>query len=226
MVTREEKVLLSNDGLGRVAIVKRTDGLFCIYAHWMIRRCAHESAARRGFDFAGIWGKHVVLMRSFHVGRQSVTQPAEILYAVPVGTIIAWYPLPDAQLPPGFAYCDGERITDDDSPYKGMSTPDLVNRFVLGTGNGVAVNQQGGSTSYNVGGWQSGTIETSPTQVSLPQDDVQNNIILREGATSGYRYELTSDHDEWNDGNHHHQIASLTVPAPGWLALVYLMRIK
>jgi hypothetical protein len=34
MVTREEKVLLSNDGRGRVAIVKRTDGLFCIYAHW------------------------------------------------------------------------------------------------------------------------------------------------------------------------------------------------
>jgi hypothetical protein len=34
MVVREEKVLLSEDGLGRVAIVKRTDGLFCLYAHW------------------------------------------------------------------------------------------------------------------------------------------------------------------------------------------------
>ncbi|MGK6355790.1 hypothetical protein ACMGDH_11275 [Sphingomonas sp. DT-207] len=167
-------------------------------------------------------------MRSPRAGGCSVTQPAEILYAVPVGTIIAWYPLPEAQLPPGFAYCDGKPITDDDSPYKGMSTPDLVNRFVLGTDDstGVAVNQQGGSTDYNVGGWQSGTIETSPTQVSLPQDDVQNNIILREGSTNGYRYQLTSDNDEWNDGNHHHQIAGFTVPAPGWLALVYLMRIK
>lgn len=34
MVIREEKVLLSEDGLGRVAIVKRADGLFCLYSHW------------------------------------------------------------------------------------------------------------------------------------------------------------------------------------------------
>ena len=34
MVGREEKVLLSEDRLGRVAIVKRNDGHFCLYAHW------------------------------------------------------------------------------------------------------------------------------------------------------------------------------------------------
>ena len=155
-----------------------------------------------------------------------MSQPAEILYAVPVGTIIGWYPLPGAQLPPGFAYCIGELVTDEDSPYKGMPTPNLINRFVLGTGNGVDVGEQGGSTDYNVNGWQTGTIETSSTQVSLPQDDVQNNLIVREGGTNAYRYDLTSGDDEWNDGNHHHQIASLAIPVPGWLALVYLMRIK
>ena len=30
----EEKILLSPDRYGRVAIVKRADGLFCLYRHW------------------------------------------------------------------------------------------------------------------------------------------------------------------------------------------------
>ena len=34
MVKREEKVLVSADGLGRVAIVKRPDGHFCLYSWW------------------------------------------------------------------------------------------------------------------------------------------------------------------------------------------------
>ena len=34
MVVHEEKVLLSADRLGRVAIVRRQDGLFCLYSHW------------------------------------------------------------------------------------------------------------------------------------------------------------------------------------------------
>jgi hypothetical protein len=35
MKVREQKVLLSPDGYGRVAIVKRADGLFCLYQHWL-----------------------------------------------------------------------------------------------------------------------------------------------------------------------------------------------
>jgi hypothetical protein len=34
MEMQEEKVLLSADRLGRVAIVRRKDGLFCLYGHW------------------------------------------------------------------------------------------------------------------------------------------------------------------------------------------------
>lgn len=34
MDVHEEKVLLSTDGYGRVAIVRRADGLFCLYRHW------------------------------------------------------------------------------------------------------------------------------------------------------------------------------------------------
>lgn len=30
----ERKVLISHDGLGRIAIVRRPDGMFCLYEHW------------------------------------------------------------------------------------------------------------------------------------------------------------------------------------------------
>jgi hypothetical protein len=156
-----------------------------------------------------------------------MAQPVEILYAVPVGTVIAWYPLPDAQLPPGFVYCDGEQISDAESAYNGLNAPDLINRFVLGAGDSVSPNQQGGSTDYTLQGWDSGTTVTGPTAVSIPQDDVQNDVVRHnQASTSDWRYDLTDSSDDWNDGNHHHNIAAFTVPAPGWLALVYIMRIK
>jgi hypothetical protein len=155
-----------------------------------------------------------------------MTQPVEILYTVPLGTVIAWYPLPNASLPPGFVYCDGNPINVADSPYNGRLAPDLTNRFILGTGGPVTANQQGGSTNHNLQGWKSGTIETSATQVSIPQDNVQNLVVARNQNAAGYRYDLQQADDNWNDGNHHHQIASLSVPAPGWLALVYIIRIK
>jgi hypothetical protein len=30
----ERKVLITPDGLGRIAIVRRPDGMFCLYEHW------------------------------------------------------------------------------------------------------------------------------------------------------------------------------------------------
>jgi hypothetical protein len=34
MHVNEQKVLLSDDRYGRVSIVRRLDGLFCLYQHW------------------------------------------------------------------------------------------------------------------------------------------------------------------------------------------------
>lgn len=34
MDIEEVKVLVSSDGLARVAVVRREDGLFCLYEHW------------------------------------------------------------------------------------------------------------------------------------------------------------------------------------------------
>jgi hypothetical protein len=74
-----------------------------------------------------------------------MTRPVEILSAVQVGTVIAWYPPLNAQLPPGFVRRDGRLVTETDSPYVGLLTPNLINRFVLGAGGDVAPNQLRGS---------------------------------------------------------------------------------
>lgn len=154
-----------------------------------------------------------------------MTQPVEILYAVPVGAVIPWYPPPNAQLPPGFAYCDGTLVSDKDSPFNGQPTPNLQNRFPLGAGGSVKPNQEGGNVQYNLDGWNSGTLSTSATQAG-PQDNVQNQIIERNQPTASWRYDLTQGDEGWNDGNHHHVLGNLQVPAPGWVALTYLIRIK
>lgn len=113
-----------------------------------------------------------------------MSQPVEILYAVPIGAVIAWYPPPNQELPldqhlaPGFAICDGSKVSDPDSPFNGLPTPNLTNRFPLGAGNDVGINSQGGNRRF----------------VLTTLDD----------GTSG----------------------SAEPPSPGWVALVYIMRIK
>lgn len=46
MIEREEKVFISADGLGRVAIVRRRDGHFCLYSWW---RFSLEAQRQMGF---------------------------------------------------------------------------------------------------------------------------------------------------------------------------------
>jgi hypothetical protein len=42
MEINEKEVHVTPDGLGRAAIVERSDGLFCIYTHWMWSRTAQD----------------------------------------------------------------------------------------------------------------------------------------------------------------------------------------
>lgn len=157
---------------------------------------------------------------------------------MPVGTVISWYPPSTAftvdpndqggpktlKYPSGFALCDGSVVADPESPFNGQALPDLRNRFVLGANNGVGPGTRGG---YDVGtGWQNPMFITSPT-VAGSQDDVPNDIIQNQTPTAAWRYVLHVD-DGMNDGNHHHYVAadSFTVPAPGYVALIPIIRIK
>ena len=156
-----------------------------------------------------------------------MAQPAvELFYVVPVGAVIAWYPPPNATIPPNFAYCDGSTVNDKDSPFYNSATPNLTNCFPLGTGNGVVPGQTGGNSSYTVSGsWDSGSIDTGSTQVN-GGDNTQNFLIHHGDPVSNYRFAIDSHSDGWNDGNHHHTLTPFIVPAPGWVAVTYIMRIK
>lgn len=161
--------------------------------------------------------------------------PVEILYAVPVGTVIFWYPPPTAfktnpdangplilVYPPGFVLCDGREITDPESPFNGSRLPSMIDRFVLGAGT-VPYGNAGG---YDLNGWPNAAFATGPTAAS-GTDDVQNYIIQDQSPNTTYRYDLKSQDDK-NDGNHHHNVAAgaFTVPLPPYMALMPLMRIK
>jgi len=162
--------------------------------------------------------------------------PVEILYAVPVGTVISWYPPATAFsvdsndgntktliCPPGFAVCDGSVVKDPLSPFNGQTLPDLRNRFILGLNTGDA----GATGGYDVTvGWQNPQFITSPTSANT-SDNVQNYIIQDHSPTTSWRYVLAGE-DGINDGNHHHYVlgATFTVPPPAYATLILLIRIK
>ena len=60
-------------------------------------------------------------------------------------------------------------------------------------------------------------------------DWVQMNGVIQDASpTSSWRYTLTQDDLSKNDGNHHHTVPenAFVVPAPGYVALMPIMRIK
>lgn len=167
--------------------------------------------------------------------------PVAFLYTLPVGAVVPWIPPPDAyqavpgdanapkQLvyPPGFAPCNGQVIDDPDSPFNGMALPNFVDRVALGSDGTMPPGTMAGDTGFNVSGWTNPMLTTSPT-VAADQDNQTNNIIQHNNPTTQWRYTLTDNDDDINDGNHHHYLAahSFGVPAPGTVSCLMIMRIK
>jgi hypothetical protein len=152
----------------------------------------------------------------------------ELVYSVPVGAVIAWYPPGEPNLPRGFALCDGNIVDDDASPFNGRRTPDLCERFILGASARALLGTAGGDPDFAFLGFPTPELSTTPTQ-SSGDDDVPNNLIERNNPTpEGSRYVLTDNGDGWNDGNHHHELpfGAMTIPPPAWTALLYIIRIK
>ena len=159
-----------------------------------------------------------------------MTQPVEFLYVVPVGAVIAWCPTdPSAAPPPGFAYCNGQTITDPDSPYVGKVVPNLINQLVLGTvPQGVGLGAAHGTAAANINGpLNTNNIVTSPTNAAA--QDITNNGIIQGNSVPPpvWRYVLSED-TSIKDGNHHHVIGpgGIQVAPPGSIALYYIIRIK
>ena len=159
-----------------------------------------------------------------------MTQPVEFLYVVPVGAVIAWWPLATTDpAPPCFAICDGKVVSDPDSPYNGRAVPDLRGQFILGTAPGTTpLGAVTGSSAANlVGPTNPQDVFTGPTDVGWG-DVVNNNIVQGVDLSMGnWRYVLSND-TSIKDGNHHHLIpaGAVQIEPPGSVALYYIVRIK
>ena len=58
---------------------------------------------------------------------------------------------PAIPVPEGFAVCDGSAIADAESPFNGLTTPDLRDRFIYGTDSvGAIQDAAGGSATMNL----------------------------------------------------------------------------
>ena len=70
-------------------------------------------------------------------GSELANQLAAIPQGVPIGTIVMWSGAP---IPTGWSTCDG-------GTYNGTATPDLRDKFVVGSGNSYIQGQAGGASS-------------------------------------------------------------------------------
>lgn len=167
--------------------------------------------------------------------------PVELLYMLPIGAVVPWFPPPTAYqadpsdpsgqkklvMPPGFLLCDGGKVNDQESPFNGMPVPNLIGRFALGTDGSIPLGQRDGCVNFNTQGWQNGEFITQPTAAEQ-QDNQGNSIIQNGGQSTSWRYVLTTDDLSKNDGNHHHLVPANTfsVPAPGYVAFLMIIRVK
>ncbi len=148
---------------------------------------------------------------------------------LPLGAVIDWYRV-DASIPvpEGFAIADGSAVTDAESPFFGLSTPDLSGRFVKGVTTTGAIGALGGSAT-----------------VDLSHDHTHNHT--HSGATNSsingpFWYVPPSPVTPWRSSqvNHNHSFTTnflnnsstqngLTSPVaiePPYFGLLKLMRIK
>ena len=87
--------------------------------------------------------------------------PEPGLMQVPLGGIGDWYRFhPGMPVPEGYAIADGSVIQDPASPFDGMATPDLRDRFVRGAADVASIGTSGGNATVNLSHSHSGTVNS------------------------------------------------------------------
>lgn len=61
---------MTEDGLGRAAIVRRADGFFCIYVHWKWSREVIAAVARVPHDYAYTWNDDKTPLELLYEGHE------------------------------------------------------------------------------------------------------------------------------------------------------------
>lgn len=154
---------------------------------------------------------------------------------VPIGAILDWWmPVGSKVTPPAnFAICDGGKISDPDSPFNGFNTPNLVQRFTYGATNTGEIGQTGGSSTANVSITSPLPANTGNIPGSAPTSaNTRAGTIIRNGPSTSFRFAMSKDNVEWNDGQHIHNLGgsvtgSTTISTlPPYVCLLKIVRIK
>jgi hypothetical protein len=154
---------------------------------------------------------------------------------VPIGAILDWWmPVGSKVTPPAnFAICDGGKISDPDSPFNGFNTPNLVQRFTYGATNAGEIGQTGGSSTANVSITSPLPANTGNIPGSAPTSaNTRAGTIIRNGPSTSFRFAMSKDNVEWNDGQHIHNLGgsvtgSTTISTlPPYVCLLKIVRIK
>ena len=154
---------------------------------------------------------------------------------LPIGSIMGWSGL-DSAIPSGWYVCDG-------NAHGGHTTPNLIERFVIGAGGAYAVNATGGPGAWNGTITPTGSVAVGAhtlTTAELPAHthaytEYGNPVATgADGSYPGYpntQYSTTAtinNQDEGGGGSHGHtgSTASFSAidPRPAWYSLYFIMK--
>lgn len=148
-----------------------------------------------------------------------VTVSQLLSQAVPIGTIVMWSNRGGAGIPSGWQLCDGSN-----------GTPDLRNRFVIGSGSSYSINTTGGSTTV------SGSTNNHTLTVAQMPAHAHNMGSGCGGCGSGRRQNCGGSNagcsfanamtsTEGSSQGHSHTIPALSVLNP-YYALAYIQKVS
>lgn len=153
---------------------------------------------------------------------------------LPIGAIMLWHGT-DGDIPDSWYVCDG-------NAHGGKTTPNLIERFVIGAGGAYAVNATGGPATWNGTIPPTGSVtigDHALTTAELPPHthtwaeyygvaDCQTSLYGGPVYVSNSSRSTTIDNQDSGNGTHGHagSSASFTVidPRPAWYSLYYIMK--
>jgi hypothetical protein len=153
---------------------------------------------------------------------------------LPIGAIMGWNGL-DSALPTGWYVCDG-------NAHNGHTTPNLIERFIIGAGGAYVVNAAGGPGTWNGTITPTGSVAVGNhplTTAELPVHDhtyveVHATRILSFGEMIAGEYTnqasttRTIDNQTTGDGSHGHTGSTISLaaidPRPAWYSLYFIMK--
>ena len=145
--------------------------------------------------------------------------------SIPLGGVVAWYRFRTSDpLPDGYWIADGSTINDPNSPYNGITAPNLVDHFVMGV-TLVRMGEAGGNNA--IPAWPGGTFGVSGTTFSA-QATGSNSDAYKHNADRGCCPQVTGL-------DHTHSFGGTTTISshdhggdkrPAYVGFLYLIRIR